>query len=156
LASFLRQLLLGGAVVRCGERVHDLDLPHARRLARYQLAETVCDIDFDRESRFDTSTSAMRRRRESVGTVSRTVGRMTDERRFEELLSEFKRVGVDLNSFPAGIGVHRDDALRILRSLPDGAGPAAFLSRVRQAQQATTRVDGGDALATSDRDRRVS
>jgi hypothetical protein len=57
---------------------------------------------------------------------------MTDERRFEELLTEFERVGVDLNSFPAGIGVRREDALRILRSLPDGAGPAAFLTRVRQ------------------------
>ena len=77
---------------------------------------------------------------------------MTDERRFEELLSEFKRVGVDLDSFPAGIGVHRDDALRILRALPDGAGPGAFLSRVRQEQQATeqrvtARRDGGDALS---------
>ena len=57
---------------------------------------------------------------------------MTDERRFEELLMEFERVGVDLNSFPAGIGVRRDDAMRILRGLPDGAGPAAFLARVRQ------------------------
>jgi hypothetical protein len=83
---------------------------------------------------------------------------MTDERRFEELLSEFKRVGVDLDSFPAGIGVHRDDALRILRSLPDGAGPGAFLSRVRQEQRPTeqratpeqrtsTRRDEGDALS---------
>ena len=83
------------------------------------------------------------------------VVRMTDERRFEELLSEFKRVGVDLNSFPAGIGVHRDDALRILRSLPDDAGPAAFLSRVRHEQQSTARLDTGDGLA-ADRDRRVS
>lgn len=57
---------------------------------------------------------------------------MTDERRFEELLSEFERVGVDLNSFPAGIGVRREDAMRILGALPDGAGPAAFLSRIRQ------------------------
>lgn len=59
---------------------------------------------------------------------------MTDERRFEELLAEFERVGVDLNSFPAGITVRREDAIRILRSLPDGAGPAAFLARVRQEQ----------------------
>jgi hypothetical protein len=29
--------------------------------------------------------------------------------------------------------------LRILRSLPDGAGPAAFLSQVRAEQQATVR-----------------
>ena len=98
----------------------------------------------------------MRRRRESVSTVSRMVGRMTDERRFEELLSEFKRVGVDLNSFPAGIGVHRDDALRILRSLPDDAGPAAVLSRVRHEQQGTARSDAGAVVAATDRDRRVS
>ena len=113
----------------------------------YPAAETVCDTDSDREARLDISTSARRRRRESVGTVSRGVNPVTDERRFEELLSEFKRVGVDLNSFPAGIGVHRDDALRILRSLPDGAGPGAFLSRVRHEQQATARTDGGDAVS---------
>jgi hypothetical protein len=59
---------------------------------------------------------------------------MTDERRFDELLAEFERVGVDLNSFPAGIDVHHDAAMRILRSLPDGAGPAAFLARVREEQ----------------------
>lgn len=98
----------------------------------------------------------MRRRRESVSTVSRMVVRMTDERRFEELLSEFKRVGVDLDSFPAGIGVHRDVALRILRSLPDDAGPAAFLGRVRQEQQATPRADTGGTRAGPDLDRRVS
>ena len=57
---------------------------------------------------------------------------MTNERRFSELLTEFERVGVDLNSFPAGITVQREDAMRILRELPDGAGPAAFLARVRQ------------------------
>ena len=91
----------------------------------------------------------MRRRRESVDTVSRMVNRMTDERRFEELLSEFTRVGVDLDSFPAGIGVHRDDALRILRALPDGAGPAAFLSRVRQEQHSTARSGDGDAFSAA-------
>jgi len=95
-------------------------------------AEAECDTVTDHEQRFDIYASDMRRRRESVDTVSRMVNRMTDERRFEELLSEFTRVGVDLDSFPAGIGVHREDALRILRSLPDGAGPAAFLTRVRE------------------------
>ncbi len=106
---------------------------------KYQAAESVCDTASDLELRFDSSTSAQRRSRESVRPVSREARSMTDERRFEELLSEFKRVGVDLDAFPAGIGVHRDDALRILRSLPDGAGPAAFLSQVRHEQQATAR-----------------
>jgi hypothetical protein len=57
---------------------------------------------------------------------------MTDERRFDKLLAEFERVGVDPNSFPAGIDVHPDAAMRILRALPDGAGPAAFLAGVRE------------------------
>jgi hypothetical protein len=63
---------------------------------------------------------------------------MTDERRFEELLAEFERVGVDLYSFPAGITVRRDEAMRILQSLPDAAGPAAFLARIREVQQSRT------------------
>jgi hypothetical protein len=57
---------------------------------------------------------------------------MTTERRFEELLTEFERIGVDLNSFPAGITVRPEDALRILRALPDDAGPGAFLARLRE------------------------
>jgi len=52
-------------------------------------------------------------------------------------------------SFPAGIGVHREDALRILRSLPDGAGPAAFLSRVRLEQHSSARNGGGDAYSAT-------
>jgi hypothetical protein len=112
-------------------------------------AEAECDTVTDHERRFDIYASGMRRRRESVDTVSRMVNRMTDERRFEELLSEFTRVGVDLDSFPAGIGVHRDDALRILRSLPDGAGPAAFLSRVRQEQHTAARSGDGDAFSAA-------
>jgi hypothetical protein len=67
---------------------------------------------------------------------------MTDERRFEELLAEFQRVGVDLNSFPAGITMRREEAMRILHSLPDDAGPAAFLARIREAQQSRTPPGG--------------
>ena len=67
---------------------------------------------------------------------------MTDERRFEELLTEFQRVGVDLHSFPAGITVRREEAMRILQSLPDDAGPAAFLARIREAQQSRTPPGG--------------
>ena len=111
--------------------------------------EATCDTVIDREKRFDISASDLRRRRESADTVSRRVNRMTDERRFEELLAEFTRVGVDLDSFPAGIGVHREDALRILRSLPDGAGPAAFLSRVRLEQHSSARNGGGDAYSAT-------
>jgi hypothetical protein len=76
---------------------------------------------------------------------------MTDERRFEELLAEFKRVGVDLDGFPAGLMIRREEAMKILRELPDGAGPAAFLSRVRVEQQAiAARADRDELSATGD------
>ena len=56
---------------------------------------------------------------------------MTDERRFEELWTELERVGVDPYGFPAGIEVSREDALEVLKTLPDGAGPTAFLAAIR-------------------------
>lgn len=74
---------------------------------------------------------------------------MTDERRFEELLAEFERVGVDPHSFPAGITVRREDALRVLHSLPDGAGPAAFLAQVRDRQQRGLMNDGSAVASAS-------
>lgn len=83
-------------------------------------------------------------------TDTATTTLMTDERRFEELLTEFERVGVDLNSFPAGITVHRDDALRVLRSLPDGAGPAAFLRRLREEHRRTPAEGTEQQAATED------
>ncbi|MEO7455640.1 MAG: hypothetical protein ABIY52_05215 [Gemmatimonadaceae bacterium] len=57
---------------------------------------------------------------------------MTDERRFGELWSEMERVGIDPHQFPAGVSVEREEALRILRVLPDGAGPVAFLTAIRE------------------------
>lgn len=60
---------------------------------------------------------------------------MTDERRFGELVTEMERVGIDPHSFPAGITVQHDLAVKILRVLPDDAGPAAFLTAVREEQQ---------------------
>jgi hypothetical protein len=60
---------------------------------------------------------------------------MTDDRGLRELLAEFERVGVDPNTVSAGIAVPTVDAIRILRSLPDGAGPAAFLARLRENAQ---------------------
>ena len=149
LAFFLRRLLLAGTVARYGERGHD----HATSRARPSGYAThprpyATPIPIAKNG----STSA----RQPGAVVAKAWGRcrewqerMTDERRFEELLSEFTRVGVDLDSFPAGIGVHRDDALRILRSLPDGAGPAAFLSRVRLEQQAVARPASDDSFSAA-------
>jgi hypothetical protein len=77
---------------------------------------------------------------------------MTDERRFEELLAEFERVGVDLNSFPAGITMRREEAMFILKSLPDDAGPAAFLARIREVQQSRTPPGGIERQTLEARD----
>jgi hypothetical protein len=56
---------------------------------------------------------------------------MSQEERFEQLLREFERVGVDPNALSAGLAVSEDDVRRVLAELPDGAGPAAFLHRLR-------------------------
>ena len=57
---------------------------------------------------------------------------MADERHFEQLLAEFRRVGIDPNTFTAMLAVNPDDARRALRVLPDDAGPAAFLAELRR------------------------
>ena len=46
-------------------------------------------------------------------------------------MKEFERVGVDPNTISAGLAVSEDDALRVLKSLPNDAGPSAFLARLR-------------------------
>jgi hypothetical protein len=141
-------MLLATAGARCGEHGHVLDTFPARPIVKArQRSPNATSIPI---AKFDSTPE-----RQPCAVVAKAWGRcrewrdrMTDERRFEELLSEFTRVGVDLDSFPAGIGVHREDALRILRSLPDGAGPAAFLSRVRHEQQAIARPGSGELTAT--------
>jgi hypothetical protein len=57
---------------------------------------------------------------------------MADEQTFQILLSEFRRVGVDPDTFSAMLALRPEDALRALRSLPDGAGPSAFLGQLRK------------------------
>ena len=56
---------------------------------------------------------------------------MSQAERFAHLLREFERVGVDPNTISAGLAVSQEDAMRTLRQLPTGAGPAAFLNRLR-------------------------
>lgn len=58
---------------------------------------------------------------------------MADERTFEVLLNEFRRVGVDPDTFSAMLALRPEDAMRALRALPDGAGPSAFLAQLRKA-----------------------
>lgn len=56
---------------------------------------------------------------------------MAKTERFEHLLHEFERVGVDPNTISAGLAVREDDVLRALAALPNDAGPEAFLSQLR-------------------------
>jgi hypothetical protein len=70
---------------------------------------------------------------------------MSQAERFAHLLREFERVGVDPNTISAGLAVRQEDALRVLSTLPDGAGPAAFLAQLRAL---TTQ-----GASASDRDR---
>lgn len=46
-----------------------------------------------------------------------------------------ERVGIDPHAFPAGLTVSHELAVRILRVLPADAGPAAFLTAIREEQQ---------------------
>lgn len=65
------------------------------------------------------------------------------------LVHELKRVGVDADHMVAGLSARADDAIRALRALPDGAGPAAFLARLRSdaATQAADGMRGSDDLS---------
>jgi hypothetical protein len=56
---------------------------------------------------------------------------MSQTQRFEHLLHEFERVGVDPNTISAGLAVREEEVLRALAALPNDAGPEAFLSQLR-------------------------
>ena len=60
-----------------------------------------------------------------------------------ELVAELERVGVDPDQMVAGLTSRAEDALRALRGLPDGAGPAAFLAELRN-QTAPVGTPGGN------------
>jgi hypothetical protein len=57
---------------------------------------------------------------------------VAEDQTFEVLLKEFRRVGVDPDTFSAMLAVRPEDALRALRGLPDGAGPTAFIAQLRK------------------------
>jgi len=81
---------------------------------------------------------------------------VADEQTFQVLLSEFRRVGVDPDTFSAMLALRPEDALRALRSLPDGAGPSAFLAQLRKGGAAPPDPDHAPdaALAARNRHRR--
>jgi hypothetical protein len=74
---------------------------------------------------------------------------LSDERTFEVLLNEFRRVGVDPDTFSAMLALRPEDALRALRTLPDGAGPSAFLKQLRNNGVVPTPADTTDNSASS-------
>jgi hypothetical protein len=61
-----------------------------------------------------------------------------------ELVAELERVGVDPDHMVAGLTSRAEEALRALRALPDGAGPAAFLAELRN-QSSPVGTPGGAA-----------
>jgi hypothetical protein len=73
--------------------------------------------------------------------------RLADDQTFQVLLNEFRRVGVDPDTFSAMLALRPEDALRALRTLPDGAGPSAFLHQLRKNGLAPATAD---SPATSD------
>ena len=80
---------------------------------------------------------------------------MADEQTFEILLGEFRRVGVDPDTFSAMLALRPEDALRALRSLPDGAGPSAFLATLRKNGYASAASGpAASAAPIADRDQR--
>jgi hypothetical protein len=59
-----------------------------------------------------------------------------------QLVEELERVGIDPGQMVAGLTSRAGEALRALRVLPDGAGPAAFLAELRN-QSSPVGMPGG-------------
>jgi hypothetical protein len=74
---------------------------------------------------------------------------LADEQTFDVLLNEFRRVGVDPDTFSAMLALRPEDALRALRTLPDGAGPAAFLAQLRKNGFAAADTAAGNTDANA-------
>ena len=62
-----------------------------------------------------------------------------------QLVEELERAGIDPDHMVAGLTSRAEEALRALRALPDGAGPAAFLAELRN-QAAPVAMHGGSTL----------
>lgn len=56
---------------------------------------------------------------------------MANQQTFDALRLEFRRVGVDPDTFSAVLAQRPEDALRALQALPDNAGHTAFLAQLR-------------------------
>ncbi len=74
---------------------------------------------------------------------------MAHDQTFDVLLQEFRRVGVDPDTFSAMLALRPEDALRALRPLSDGAGTPAFLAQLRKNGQAPAATLGSSAESAS-------
>ena len=65
----------------------------------------------------------------------------------QQLVAELERVGIDPDHMVAGLTSRAEEALRALRGLPDGAGPAAFLAELRSQSTpvGTSGAQGGSS-----------
>jgi len=61
-----------------------------------------------------------------------------------QLVDELERVGVDPDQMVAGLTSRAEEALRALRALPEGAGPAACLAELRN-QSSPVGINDGSA-----------
>jgi hypothetical protein len=68
-----------------------------------------------------------------------------------QLVAELERVGIDPDQMVAGLTSRAEEALRALRTLPDGAGPAAFLAELRN-QSSPVGMPGSSANNNSQHD----
>lgn len=66
-----------------------------------------------------------------------------------QLVAELNRVGIDPDHMVAGLTSRAEEAMRALRGLPDGAGPAAFLAELRN-QSAPVGADQSRTAASPD------
>ena len=62
---------------------------------------------------------------------------MANQQTFDLLRQEFRRVGVDPDTFSAVLAQRPEDALQALQALPDSAGSTAFLVKLRSLGFAT-------------------
>lgn len=67
-----------------------------------------------------------------------------------QLFAELERVGIDPDQMVAGLTSRAEDALRALRVLPNGAGPAAFLAELRNQASAVGATEEPTPLRRAD------
>ena len=68
-----------------------------------------------------------------------------------QLVAELERVGVDPDHMVAGLTSRAEEALRALRALPDGAGPAAFLAELRNQSSPVGSSGSSGSMPDTDR-----